>query len=352
MNYSFINVGFPVRFNFLEGASLALFRVHLVWRMCLVWLVLLVGLSASACLAAGPAPVQGQPPAKTKRWRIVLPLDKRIGQLRLAREKPSSYEVVENVRSIDLRGEVVLNCANRYVFYPEYEGTGDLGVLEKFPAELLIAIDARNTESIDDSALAKFARLKGLRHLILDTCPITDRGLAAVGKMTGLITLQCMGNGLKGTSLGALAGLKNLRGLSLGSNHMEHSAFCDIGRLTGLEELTLLNADAHDADVLALKPLTNLRKLNLCNNPALTDKGLSVLANFPHLSFLDVASTGCTNKLVDVLKKLKEFKVLRIKGDGKSKISKDLVHRAMPGCQVIEMGYKVDNPEEIFAPLH
>jgi hypothetical protein len=161
-----------------------------------------------------------------------------------------------------------------------------LGVgLDSYEARRLVAVRTvwLQGPEVGDRELAQLCdhlrHVPGATALFLEKTRVTDKGLEAVAKLTGLRTLQITDAGLTGGGLGRLADLKDLAILDLART-----------KVTG-EGLRQLKGPKH------------LKELYL-RETRVTDKGLAVLSRFPELEYLDLSDTPVTNAGVARLKGL------------------------------------------------
>jgi hypothetical protein len=127
----------------------------------------------------------------------------------------------------------------------------------------------------------------GAKGLRLEDTRVTDKGLAALRRLTGLRWLE-------------------LRGSPVGEEGLKH-----VSALKELQVLDLSRSRVTDAGLKRLKGLAGLRELTLAGTPV-TDSGLDALAGLTGLEYLDLSDTPVGNKGLARLKGLKELRGLRL----------------------------------------
>ena len=133
---------------------------------------------------------------------------------------------------------------------------------------------------ISDEDLAMLASRDGggdglmnLHQLYLRSTPVSDDGLAVLGKMTSLQTLMLDNTEITDDGLVHLKNLTNLQTLILDNTEITDDGLVHLKNLTNLQLLVLANTEITDDGLVHLKNLTSLTSLNL-NGTRITDAGL------------------------------------------------------------------------------
>ena len=123
--------------------------------------------------------------------------------------------------------------------------------------------------------------LLNLHQLSLGSTPVSDDGLAELGKVTSLQNLQLPHTGVTSAGLVHLAGLTNLQTLILDNTEITDDGLVHLKNLTNLQLLVLDNTEITDDGLVHLKNLTSLKSLSLTGTQ-ITDTGLLHLQAIAH----------------------------------------------------------------------
>ena len=125
-----------------------------------------------------------------------------------------------------------------------------------------VAIGPTFDAKITDAGLAHLGDLPSLRSLNFHGAGITDAGLA---HLTNLESLEVESSYITDDGLAHLSGLKNLRSLNLPSTDIRGSGLVHLQDLPRLAELNLGWTNISDATLKHLKEFKNLKVLRLSN---------------------------------------------------------------------------------------
>lgn len=150
----------------------------------------------------------------------------------------------------------------------------------------LRALDLENTD-VRGPGLAAVGTLGSLESLNLTLCPVTDPPFEALAGLSRLKVLGLASTRVDGTGLRHLQGLKFLENLNCHSAPVGDAGLEWIGKLASLVRLEIVHTRFTDAGAAHLKGLVNLERLQLGSRGA-TGASLAVLAALPRLKELDV----------------------------------------------------------------
>ncbi|HWB11429.1 MAG TPA: protein kinase [Pirellulales bacterium] len=186
--------------------------------------------------------------------------------------------------------------------------------------------------AVDDTVLAKFAKLSNLKDLVIPETPAGDSGLMQLGGLKQLMRIDASISKMDDRSLASFADCENLRTLTLRGVQAGRSAIPDFDKLPlesfqfhfgpvsddflaclpyqRLSLLVLLGCkNVSDDGVKHLKAGKRLEHLNLIG-ARMTDTGLAYLAELRHLRELILGSTRISSAGLTSLSGLKELEVL------------------------------------------
>ena len=155
--------------------------------------------------------------------------------------------------------------------------------------------------AIDDQTLGIVARMQNLAGLCLDTCNISDAGLAKLDQLSPkMLAVQTCPN-VTDRGLDILAHDKNLRQLTLYGVKAKGAALAKLPHPEELTELNMAQSGITDAEASLLTKMTHLESLNL-SQTAVTDASVDVIAKLASLKRLAVSQTHITDKGVQRLR--------------------------------------------------
>lgn len=128
---------------------------------------------------------------------------------------------------------------------------------------LLRCLIARDASRVTDKGIAAIGRLHNLRVLSLSGSKITDDGLRHLSALTRLEVLELDHAPIRGPGLEHLPSLRNLKLLSLRFTPLQDGGLVHLSSLTSLERLYFFETRLTDAGLEHLKPLTGLEIVHL-----------------------------------------------------------------------------------------
>lgn len=203
------------------------------------------------------------------------------------------------------------------------------------PLKKLVALQIEST-LVTDAGLAELTGHADLLYLDVHfTDTITDKGMAAVGKLTKLTFLDLTGTKVTGKGLGELKRLTALEELSLSFTGVDDDGVKVVEGFTALRRLDLGGTKVTDAGTKSVAALPTLQRLNL-SRTKVTDTGARSLAALKGLTSLDLGETALTDKGLAELHGLSELKYLTVRDSKVSKAGVAAFKKAVPKCDVSE----------------
>ncbi|MGH2687211.1 MAG: leucine-rich repeat domain-containing protein, partial [Actinomycetota bacterium] len=271
-----------------------------------------------------PAPAASHPsiPGLRGSRRVRFPLDRSVGSLYVrdrrplagASESPFDPSLWQELGSA--RGEVLVPVGKELGLQVSYETSEDLTVVASLDPGALQALSLARTRATDES-LREVAGMP-LLDLNLAGTAIGDDGVARLGVMHLLQTLDLWGTRISDRGLGVAGGLESLRTLDLwgtrvtdaGLRHLTRLAsltrlyvpgprvtaagLAHIGRCRSLRALDLSGARVGDG-LAMLEGLQSLEVLYLWDSDV-TDEGLWHLRRLPALTEVDLGRNPVTDE--------------------------------------------------------
>jgi beta-lactamase regulating signal transducer with metallopeptidase domain/uncharacterized GH25 family protein/thiol-disulfide isomerase/thioredoxin/Leucine-rich repeat (LRR) protein len=176
-------------------------------------------------------------------------------------------------------------------------------------------------DQASDDLLAELRTLPQLRSLHVEVSKhITDVGLAHIGAISSLKSLNLCALGVTDDQLKHLAKLTNLRELSLAANRITDAGLARIVVLKNLTKLNISGNSVTDAGLVHLAQLTQLQTLSLhyqhdATPPMhITDKGLAELRTLKELRRLDLFGAEVTSAGLQSLTSFPHLESLSLSG--------------------------------------
>ncbi len=194
-------------------------------------------------------------------------------------------------------------------------GLSHLAGLDKLE-ELLIATG----DELSATDLAGLEQLANLKRLTVFYQPVTDDGLALIGRMKQLEYLSLVP--MRRSSLNHLNGLSNLRSLAVRNVWRDPAkpvpfdeGTLDLSGLGKLEGLSLSGQALHEDDLAFLENLSSLKSLSIGTASPLAASSLRRFAKLPHLRSLWVSKLSrCTGEDLASLNGRPEMRSLTLIG--------------------------------------
>jgi hypothetical protein len=198
-----------------------------------------------------------------------------------------------------------------------YFNDGNIEVVNSFPTLRWLSLPDQH--AMTDAGLAQVGKLKQLESLQIDgSTEITDAGLSHLTKLGKLTRVSFAGCALKGNGLGHLpcaqirylnltrtrftdantfwiASMPQLEHLSLAETQITDDGLAKLSNLPKLTMLDLSKTSVSDAALAQLQSLPSLKHLYLADTK-ITDHGLSNLYGITQIESLDVSETHISDE--------------------------------------------------------
>ena len=239
-----------------------------------------------------------------------------IGHLRsVAKIDVSHLEIDDN----DLRQLGGFTTSLRELDLSQTPITGEgLKYLENLQA--LESLELWDNPGFTDAGLSHLKGMKSLKHLMLQSTPVTDSGMAYLKDYTALGWLNLRDTQITDAGMVYLEGLTNLRMLSLSGTKVSDAGMVHLKNMTSMQVLELMSTKVSGPGLVYLKGMTNLRELSIAGTP-LTDAGLMQLKNLTSLTRIFCSSsTNITGKGVEELQKALPNCIIDWRGRARNKL--------------------------------
>ncbi|CAN5249042.1 hypothetical protein BH10CYA1_BH10CYA1_09660 [soil metagenome] len=272
------------------------------------------------------APYFAQQPlveTKNESWRFVFP-EQSIGDIQAGghgKKLNARGEVTVTALPLSLRPSIYL-CK-----HPNY--------FEHFRDDEIAVLDFNWNDEVEDQALLYIDHLKSLREIGLESTEITDKGLAYIKELPGLVKLDV--SNTKGVTGEGLSRLKSLPLLTDLRAEVVPNARLYLPILAKSKKISVLSLTASkitDSDLDVVKRCTSLRDLYLSKNAKVTDAGVAKLVVMPELADLDLYGCSITKNCANSLKAISKLRLLSI--DARRWTEDDLkaLHAALPKVRI------------------
>lgn len=151
--------------------------------------------------------------------------------------------------------------------------------------------------TLDDDGLAHFSELTSLEHLELPRT-VSDRGIESLRAIKKLRTFECEAP-LSDKSCEWLGNNENLHWLQLFDAPITDRGVAQLGRLTKLSHLDIRGANLSDESLDVLSNCQNLTSLSVCGDH-ISDAGFQKLIRLGKLQRLYIPASGLTNRCLEI----------------------------------------------------
>jgi hypothetical protein len=237
-----------------------------------------------------------------ERWRSIKFGSLPIGDLEIRNgSRAIDFKPARGIILVPNNAYVILKCA--------YEISGKpLLTLEKLCPSDLQELDFSQT-NISDEGLSAVGKLSGLQLLTLSHTGIGDAGLKHLDKLSQLKELFLCDTVITDRGVGSLKGMRKLKCLHLSHTNITGQALAELSSLPSLRSLYADHTSIGDDDLKRLTSLPLLEELRL-DKDKITDKGVQNLGTLTRLSVLCLSGTGITSQCLPSLKPLKRLRQL------------------------------------------
>jgi Leucine-rich repeat (LRR) protein len=178
----------------------------------------------------------------------------------------------------------------------------------------LRSLELRNNRGITGNGLADLARLRHLESLDLTDTKVRDDGVAQLSRLANLQSLKLPTKGVTGVGFDDERGWVKLSMLRPGID-LTDDGLRYIGRIRSLKSLTLSGIAVSDDGLLHLTGLRNLEEL-IVSGTRITDWGMRHIGRLDGLKSLTVSGTRVTDDGLLHLGELRKLEVLTIPSKG------------------------------------
>ena len=191
---------------------------------------------------------------------------------------------------------------------------------------------------ITDAGLAHFENHPNLELLFVISegrgrLPITDEGLASIGKIPQLKILLLGESSITDAGLRHLQTLRKLETLAIQRVDITDVGLEHLTRLPNLKNLSIRVKNITDAGLAHLAWLPRLKSLSL-RDSNVTDAGVAQLSRIETLESLYIDGMNATDVVLENLSQLTRVKELWIRNTDMSPEAIQTLQAALPGCKV------------------
>jgi len=165
----------------------------------------------------------------------------------------------------------------------------DLALLRKIPG--LLHLNLTRTR-ISDAGLFHVSKLKDLEILMLGGTDVTDEGFEMFDSLVSLRQLNVTNTGITDRGFAPIAQMPKLEALWLDTTDITDAALEMLANSKTLELLDFRRTDITDQGLKHLRGLENLQELNLAGCQQITPAGLAELSGFQRLEWLCLDATS------------------------------------------------------------
>ena len=299
--------------------------------MGLIALALLLGASASLLVAppkqtiVNPAPAEraSAPSLESEPKyfsRIVdegrtiefsFPTEQSLGRIAVVKnpEKVSGFQAITNFppNSHKAQSKITFPINSRLGFWPNENAFAHPEIFRSFrPNDLyLLAAPVAIETSLDIRPSMKYiAKLKSLRIFSCVVSNLGDQQVTYLNELTDLIGLNVFSTDLTGKGLAELKRIKKLQSLCCGSNTEHSELLTALQGSSNLIHLSLeeLPSPLSESDAHLIASCKNLGSLSVAGS-GLSDRALAILADLPHLHYINIDNCDISAKAIENFKK-------------------------------------------------
>ncbi|MCC7527499.1 MAG: protein kinase [Candidatus Melainabacteria bacterium] len=237
-------------------------------------------------------------------------------------------------RKIPAKGSVSFRSAQPLGFEPNIYGCMETNVFRAFRPDELYEVRLAHNNHAGDEFVRNLGRLSGLKHLNLDSTPVTDEGLSAIKDLPGLEELNVTETEVTPEGLLRLKRLNQLSCLEAG----EIDNVSKVLRQMHDAPLRILRAQStqlSDDDLqMIVAKFPRLTHLFIKHNKDVSDRGLAYLVGARHLVSLDVRFCSLSPGCIMHLKRMPSLRNLEVSLATWTKSEREELQRSLPGCTV------------------
>jgi len=224
--------------------------------------------------------------------------------------------------------------------YGESEATdSDLACLANWPSLRRVSLAGPH---VTGAALKYLSSCTNLWSLCLAVPQLDDESLSHLVGLKNLAHLEIHGGCFSDKGLAYIGGLKSLTGLNISdvTPPVTDDGLAQIGRLEKLQCLELARTRITDAGLVHLASMEQLRTLYI-GNATISDQGWGNLARLLHIEELSLSGTNVTGRGLDSISMLKNLRLLDVRETSVKQIDVQQLRHMMPGLSILGDGWKI-----------
>jgi eukaryotic-like serine/threonine-protein kinase len=265
--------------------------------------------------------------AKDRGWDLEFP-DRSLGIISLPAERTAKTEGTK------AHGHVHFSRAEPLSFTPNWEACEKQHVFRHFRSDELYELNLGHNAAVTDDLYLSLQHLTGLRVLRVEYTDTSDEGFAHIDSLPSLIDLRLTNTSVTGAGLARMKSIKTVLLLQASAIRNASKAVAALVGSHVLNALNLRRDHLTDNDMEKLGQIQSITLLYVGNNPDVTNKGISYLANLKKLNELDVWDCHITPSSIQYFEQMKALRKLHLNlAEWSDKDRRALVN-AIPQCRL------------------
>lgn len=199
------------------------------------------------------------------------------------------------------------------------------------------------TPYVTDESMDLAMQFPRLEELSIGGGELTEQGIKKLSALTGLNTLNLVGQDVPDVALAPIAQLVNLEWLSLHQTRVSDQGMKHLAGLSKIRHLDLWDTEITDQGLVHLSNIKDLRWLSL-KGTRITDEGLKRVANFENLENLDLSDTRITDAGMEHLGRLKRLYMVQLQNTDVSEAGYLHLKELLPDCAILHASSAEEQP--------